>query len=48
LEKINKKFLARFSRIEQQAASEGKQLTELTLEEMDAIWNRIKHENKHH
>ena len=48
LEKINKKFLARFSRMEQQAASEGKQLTELTLEEMDAIWNRIKHENKHH
>ena len=48
LEKVNKKFLARFSKMEQQAALDGKQLTELSLEEMDAIWNRIKHENKHH
>jgi XTP/dITP diphosphohydrolase len=47
LEKVNKKFLARFSKMEQQAALDGKQLTELSLEEMDAIWNRIKHENKH-
>jgi len=48
LEKVNKKFLRRFGRIEQIAAEEGKQLVEMTLEEMDAIWNRIKHENPHH
>jgi len=48
LEKVNKKFLARFTKMEQQAALDGKQLTDLSLEEMDAIWNRIKHENKHH
>lgn len=48
LEKINKKFLARFGKMEQQAATEGKRLTDLTLDEMDAIWNRIKHENNHH
>ncbi|CAN5617356.1 nucleoside triphosphate pyrophosphohydrolase [soil metagenome] len=48
LEKVNKKFLQRFGRIEQVAAEDGKQLTDMTLEEMDAIWNRIKHENPHH
>lgn len=48
LEKINKKFLARFGKMEQHAATEGKQLTEMTLEEMDAIWNRVKHENNNH
>jgi MazG family protein len=48
LEKVNKKFLQRFERIEQLAAEDGKQLTDMTLEEMDAIWNRIKHEKQHH
>lgn len=48
LEKVNKKFLRRFGRIEQVAAQEGKQLTDMTLEEMDDLWNRIKHENPHH
>lgn len=45
LEKVNKKFLRRFEKMEQQAATQGKQLTDLTLNEMDAIWNHIKHEN---
>lgn len=48
LEKVNKKFLQRFGRIEQVAAEDGKHLTDMTLEEMDAIWNRIKHENPRH
>jgi MazG family protein len=48
LEKVNKKFLRRFGRIEQIAAEKGKQLVNMTLEEMDAIWNRIKHENPRH
>jgi XTP/dITP diphosphohydrolase len=46
LEKINKKFLHRFDKMERGAAEQGKQLTDMTLEEMDAIWNRIKHENQ--
>lgn len=48
LEKVNKKFLERFGKMEQHAAIDGKQLSDMTLEEMDAIWERIKHENKHH
>lgn len=43
LERTNKKFITRFQRMEQVALSEGKQLHQMTLEEMDAIWNRIKH-----
>lgn len=46
LERTNKKFITRFQRMEQVALSEGKQLHQMTLEEMDAIWNRIKHLNK--
>ncbi|HTQ66548.1 MAG TPA: nucleoside triphosphate pyrophosphohydrolase [Puia sp.] len=42
LEKTNKKFTRRFNRMEQQAKSNGKALSEMTLEEMDAIWDSIK------
>jgi MazG family protein len=45
LERTNKKFISRFQRMEQQALSEGKKLENMTLEEMDAIWNRIKKQN---
>jgi len=45
LEKVNKKFLYRFKKMEASAKAEGKQLSEMTLEEMDAIWNKIKKEN---
>ncbi len=45
LEKINKKFIARFTRMEQQALQEGKNLADMTLTEMDAIWNSIKKQN---
>jgi XTP/dITP diphosphohydrolase len=46
LERTNKKFINRFQRMEQIAISEGKKLELMTLEEMDAIWNRIKQQNK--
>lgn len=46
LERTNKKFITRFQRMEQVALSEGKKLETMTLEEMDAIWNRIKHLNE--
>ncbi|HTQ27421.1 MAG TPA: nucleoside triphosphate pyrophosphohydrolase [Puia sp.] len=42
LEKTNRKFIDRFTRMEQAAAASGRQLTEMSLEEMDAIWNSIK------
>jgi len=43
LERTNKKFISRFTKMETEALKEGKQLHDMNLEEMDAIWNRIKH-----
>lgn len=43
LERTNKKFITRFQRMEEEAKKGGQKLAEMTLEEMDAIWNRIKH-----
>jgi MazG family protein len=43
LERTNKKFISRFTKMETEALKEGKQLHDMSLEEMDAIWNRIKH-----
>jgi MazG family protein len=42
LERTNKKFIDRFTKMETEAFSTGKALQEMTLEEMDAIWNKIK------
>jgi XTP/dITP diphosphohydrolase len=42
LERTNKKFIDRFTQMEQAALASGKSLNELTLEQMDAIWNEIK------
>ena len=42
LEKTNQKFTKRFNYIEQCAQEMGKSLTEMTLEEMDALWNEAK------
>lgn len=46
LEKVNKKFTQRFQQMENAAAMEGKELSALTLAEMDAIWNSIKKQNQ--
>ena len=43
LERTNKKFITRFQRMEEEAKKGGQKLAEMSLEEMDAIWNRIKH-----
>ena len=43
LERTNKKFISRFRKMEEEATKGGKKLAEMTLAEMDAIWNRIKH-----
>ncbi len=42
LEKTNKKFIRRFQYIEKMAAEQHKALKDMTLEEMDALWNRAK------
>ena len=42
LERTNKKFIERFTSMENEALSSGTSLSQMTLEEMDAIWNRIK------
>lgn len=42
LEKTNKKFIRRFQEMETIAMASGKQLSAMTLEEMDAIWNQVK------
>jgi MazG family protein len=46
LERTNKKFIQRFTQMEQQALQQGKDLNKMTLEEMDAIWNTIKQQKK--
>ena len=42
LEMTNQKFIRRFNYIEQHSIRAGKPLTEMTLEEMDALWNEAK------
>lgn len=42
LERTNKKFIDRFTRMEAEALKDGKFLHDMSLEEMDSIWNRIK------
>ncbi|WP_336517567.1 nucleoside triphosphate pyrophosphohydrolase [Pollutibacter soli] len=48
LEKTNKKFISRFTAMEKNAATHGKNLQDMTLEEMDAIWVSIKKQSKGH
>lgn len=44
LERTNKKFIRRFSRMEAMAADEGRRLDEMSLTEMDGLWNKVKEE----
>jgi XTP/dITP diphosphohydrolase len=46
LERTNKKFIHRFTQMEQQAMTSGKDLENMTLDEMDAIWNSIKQQGQ--
>ena len=46
LELTNKKFIQRFTQMEHQALSEGKDLKQMSLREMDAIWNSIKQQSQ--
>jgi XTP/dITP diphosphohydrolase len=42
LEKTNKKFINRFQFLEETASKEGKKLAEMSLTEMDVIWEKSK------
>ena len=42
LERANRKFIRRFTHVEEGAARQGRSLTDLSLEEMDALWDEAK------
>lgn len=42
LEKTNKKFIKRFNYLESESKKDGKELSEMTLGEMDKYWNKAK------
>lgn len=42
LERTNRKFINRFSYVEQAARKQGRDIKDLSLEEMDALWNQAK------
>ncbi|MDF2438893.1 MAG: nucleoside triphosphate pyrophosphohydrolase [Bacteroidota bacterium] len=42
LERTNKKFIKRFQYLEAEALKAGKELSDMTLAEMDVYWNRAK------
>lgn len=43
LERTNRKFIKRFNHIEARAAESGRRLADMTLPEMDSLWNEAKH-----
>ena len=46
LERTNRKFIDRFTKMEQTIVLSGRQMTDLSLEELDAIWNAVKKQNR--
>ncbi len=46
LERTNKKFIHRFTRMEALATASGKSLADLTLAEMDGLWETAKREGR--
>ena len=46
LELTNKKFIKRFTKMEARVNADGKNLNDMTLEEMDSMWNTIKQQTK--
>ncbi len=44
LERTNQKFIRRFNHVERRASEMGKELKDMTLAEMDSLWNEAKKE----
>ncbi len=47
LERTNRKFISRFNYLEEKLKTQGKTFQDVTLEEMDRIWNEAKSMEKH-
>jgi MazG family protein len=45
LERTNKKFIRRFREMEAEALKQSRSLDDMTLDEMDALWNAIKQQH---
>ena len=45
LRKTNKKFTTRFAQVEEELKKRGKNVEDSSLQEMDEIWNAVKHHN---
>ncbi len=43
LERTNRKFISRFNHIERSATESGRKISDLTLDEMEALWCEAKH-----
>ena len=48
LERTNRKFIARFNYIEAKAKEQGRHLRDMTLQEMDQLWNEAKELQRQH
>jgi MazG family protein len=46
LERTNKKFIRRFTAVENAAAAQNKALHDMSLQEMDVLWNEVKKNEK--
>ncbi|MGM9794719.1 MAG: nucleoside triphosphate pyrophosphohydrolase [Candidatus Aphodosoma sp.] len=46
LERSNKKFISRFNYVEEQTLQKGKNLKDISLDEMDDLWNEAKQNEK--
>jgi XTP/dITP diphosphohydrolase len=42
LERTNRKFIARFNHLEKRAGEQGLKLKDMTLAQMDELWNEAK------
>ena len=45
LQAASDKFAARFRRVEEQVLASGRRMEEMTLSELDSVWDQIKHES---
>ena len=46
LERTNQKFIRRFNYVEQHTIKQGKNMQEMSLDELDALWNEAKASEK--
>ncbi|MDE6196954.1 MAG: nucleoside triphosphate pyrophosphohydrolase, partial [Muribaculaceae bacterium] len=46
LERTNRKFISRFNYVEEAAKAQGRRMADMTLGELDALWNEAKKEGK--